>query len=107
MSSPPFPNLSSQSWELLRPHAKPFVSVIRTLIAREPATHELWHALRHDLSTQPEQWLVRLNWWAVQSGYPGFTRHDWDRLSQLATTTADWSWASIVPALILLALIDP
>jgi hypothetical protein len=103
MISPPFSDLSPQFWKLLHPFAPPFVSLIQTLIAVSPA-NDLWETLRTDLSAQPEQWLVRVNWWAAWQGKAGFAGSDWDALQQQVRVRG-WSWSSVVPALIFLALV--
>lgn len=103
MITPPLKDVSPSFWNLLQPLAMPFSPVIRTVVDQWPETEPLWHVLREDLSRQPEHWLVRINWWAHRHHQPTFKQADWDALVQ-AVQAEQWSWSSVVPALIWNAL---
>jgi hypothetical protein len=103
MSTPPLQDVSPAFWKILQPLATPFLPVIRTLVDQWPEPEPLWQILRDDLHHQPEHWLVRINWWAACHHQPVFTRRDWDRLAQCIAQEG-WSWSSVVPGLIWMAL---
>lgn len=105
MIAPPLKDVSPSFWNLLLPLSKPFSPVIRAVVNQWPETEPLWRTLRDDLTHQPEHWLVRINWWSRRHGQPIFARADWDALVE-AVHTEQWSWSSVVPALIWNALTE-